>query len=149
MNAGTLETARLRHPAGSRLAERSAAAGAAPLRLLPPVVPQQLVGEVGAGVRRRPVTRLTRRGRVVVLGLTLVLMFGAGLAFGSHADGADSRSAVAPVRRTMVVQPGQTLWGIARSIEPAADPRWTVERLIEINALPGAEIEAGRTLVLP
>jgi hypothetical protein len=49
----------------------------------------------------------------------------------------------------MVVQPGQTLWGIARSIEPAADPRWTVERLIEINALPGAEIEAGRTLVLP
>src|SRR5262249_38996762 len=121
MNAGALEAARLRHPAGSRLVGRSAVAGSAPLRL----VPQQRVGDP-AGSPGRPGARLTRRGRGVVLGLVLVLMFAAGLAFGTHADGADSRSSVPPVQRTVVVQPGQTLWGIARSIDPGSDTRSTV-----------------------
>jgi hypothetical protein len=41
------------------------------------------------------------------------------------------------------------LWSIARAVDPGADPRSTVARLMELNALPGAEIEAGRKLVLP
>jgi hypothetical protein len=49
----------------------------------------------------------------------------------------------------MVVQPGQTLWQIARALDPGADPRDTVQRIVDANALRGAEIEAGRTLVLP
>jgi hypothetical protein len=85
----------------------------------------------------------------VALVLLLALVFGAGLAFGTHAVGADSSSSVPSAQRSLVVQPGQTLWGIARAVEPGSDPRSTVERLIELNALPGAEVDAGRILVLP
>jgi hypothetical protein len=94
-------------------------------------------------------SRLTRRGRVVALVMLLGLVFGAGLAFGTRAVGADSMPAVPAVKHSLVVRPGQTLWGIARAVDPGSDPRSTVDRLIELNALRGAGIEAGRTLVLP
>jgi len=113
------------------------------------MAPQRDANELDWVRRPERGTRLTRRGRSVALALLLALVFGAGLAFGTHAVGADSRSAAPPVRRSLVVRPGQTLWGIARTVDPGADPRATVERLIELNALPGADIEAGRTLVIP
>jgi hypothetical protein len=149
MNAGTLEAARLRHPAGSRLSGCSAPVGAPDLRLVPPMARQRGASEfdgVGGGERG---PRLTRRGRAVALALLLAVVFGAGLAFGTRAVGADSRSAVPAVPHSLIVRPGQTLWGIARAVDPGADPRSTVDRLIELNALPGADIEAGRTLVIP
>jgi hypothetical protein len=85
----------------------------------------------------------------VLFGGLLGAMFVAGLASGAHALGADSRGVVPVARHTMVVQPGQTLWQIARALDPGADPRDTVQRIVDANALRGAEIEAGRTLVLP
>jgi LysM repeat protein len=50
---------------------------------------------------------------------------------------------------TMVVQPGDTLWAIARSVAPKADPRVTVQRIINLNKLPNAELAAGELLALP
>jgi nucleoid-associated protein YgaU len=144
MNAGTLEAARLRHPAGSRLPQRAAVPVRPALRLV------QAPGEpVAAVAQSGPAVRLTRRGRGVLFGGLLGAMFVAGLASGAHALGADSRGVVPVVRHTMVVQPGQTLWQIARALDPGADPRDTVQRIVDANALRGAEIEAGRTLVLP
>jgi LysM repeat protein len=49
----------------------------------------------------------------------------------------------------VVVQPGQTLWSIARRAEPAADPRGVVQQIIEVNAMGSPTIQAGQLLWVP
>ncbi len=49
----------------------------------------------------------------------------------------------------VVVQPGQTLWSLARRAEPAADPRIVVQQIIDVNALSSPMIEAGELLWVP
>ena len=93
--------------------------------------------------------RLTRRGQGVLLATMLAGIFGAGLAFGSSAHGADSTPAPLAPHRTVVVQPGQSLWAIARAAAPHRDPRVVVEDIRQLNALPGAGVEAGQQLLLP
>jgi hypothetical protein len=166
MNAGTLESARLRHPAGSRLGAADGRAGGTPVERRPRlvVVPRPAAaGRVpavsgGPDPRRRPAVcdpispslRLTRRGRGTLLVLILALVFCGGLVFGSKASGADARPAApATTLRTVVVQPGQSLWTIARDADPKGDPRAMIDRIIAINALRGAGIAAGHRLLVP
>jgi LysM repeat protein len=47
------------------------------------------------------------------------------------------------------VQPGQTLWGIATQAAPHADPRATVQRIIDLNHLAGTNLQVGESLTLP
>ena len=47
----------------------------------------------------------------------------------------------------VIVQPGDTLWSIARAVQPEGDVRPLVQRLAELNG--GAQIRAGQALVLP
>jgi len=94
----------------------------------------------------RPVLRLTRRGRVLVLLLLATLVLVAfSLGRTSAAAGHDATVA----RPTTVVQPGETLWTIARRVAPTVDPRATVQRLTELNDLGSGPIMAGQRLVLP
>ena len=103
----------------------------------------------------RPVPRLTRRGRrlarsVVVL-LAAVLLLAAYAGHGSSAAGS-AAPAGAPALRTVVVQPGQTLWSFARAVAPAADVRETVMRLRELNNLSAAQatdLRPGQPLLVP
>ena len=48
-----------------------------------------------------------------------------------------------------VVQPGETLWQLARRAAPGRDTRETVDRLIRANDLDGGLIVPGQQLVLP
>ena len=50
-----------------------------------------------------------------------------------------------------MVQPGQTLWQVARAVSKDADPRETLARIQELNNLPGAGavIHPGQQLVVP
>jgi hypothetical protein len=102
-----------------------------------------------APVERSVRVRLTRRGQGVVLVTMLAGIFAAGLAYGASAHGADGEPAAATPHRTVVVQPGQTLWAIAREAAPHRDPRVVVESIRQLNALPGAVIQAGQQLLLP
>jgi nucleoid-associated protein YgaU len=92
-------------------------------------------------------SRLTGRGRVVVAVVWLVLAAVAALAFvrpGLAADPAPEGTT------TVVVEPGDTLWQLARSIDSSADPRATIDAIVELNALrSGADIAAGDVLVVP
>jgi LysM repeat protein len=55
-----------------------------------------------------------------------------------------------PEKRTYVVQPGDTLWGIAsRLAGPKADPRPLVDRLVRTNHVDAAVIHVGDVLVVP
>ena len=100
--------------------------------------------------RRRP--RLTRRGRLVLLlGFVLVLTAAAFLSGRvSSAAATGSSGSVTPASYpTVVVQPGDTLWSIALHAAPRTDPRVTVQRIIDINALHGADVQPGQQLSLP
>ena len=46
-----------------------------------------------------------------------------------------------------VVQPGDTLWSIARGIRPGGDVRPVVDRLVAANG--GAELQVGERITLP
>ena len=48
-----------------------------------------------------------------------------------------------------VVQPGDTLWKIARQLDPSGDARAGVDRLMRLNRLHSGTLHAGRTLQLP
>ncbi len=97
-------------------------------------------------------TRLTRRARLLITGVTLVvavalavLATGGGLATAGTARGSGSATTVERV----TVRPGETLWEIARREAPGVDPRETIATMIDLNALDSAAVAAGRVLLLP
>jgi len=91
--------------------------------------------------------RLTRRGRALsrALGIVLVvavfLLVAPGLARGVGPD------RPAP-QVTYVVEPGDTLWSIARQVAPGRDPRPVVDGLIKANDVRGG-LQAGQELSIP
>jgi LysM repeat protein len=91
--------------------------------------------------------RLTRRGRAVVTGLFLNLLV-AGLVAVLLAGGSAPADRPAATG-TVVVQAGDTLWSIAKRVDPAGDPQRTVAELRELNGLQASTIEVGQQLVLP
>ncbi|MGH8829172.1 MAG: LysM peptidoglycan-binding domain-containing protein [Jiangellaceae bacterium] len=91
-------------------------------------------------------SRLTRRGRLVVTMIWLVLAVAAVGAVARAQGGTDPR----PSGVTVEVRPGDTLWHLAARIAPHADVRETVAAIVEINELAsGADIRPGDTLRLP
>lgn len=99
-----------------------------------------------------PALRLTRRGRVVLVGL---LVFAAALISFAAARGADATATGVPPARyeknlsQVVVEPGDSLWSIAVRAEPAADPRLVIQQITDLNALPGALVVPGQRLWVP
>ena len=80
------------------------------------------------------------RALAIVLVVAVFLLVAPGLARG---DGPDRP---AP-RAHYVVQPGDTLWSIARQVAPGRDPRPVVDALVEANDLHGG-LQAGQELVV-
>jgi len=83
------------------------------------------------------------RARVlaIVLVVAAFLLVAPGLARG---DGPER-----PARQVAyVVEPGDTLWSIARRVAPGHDPRPLVDALVEANDLHGG-LQAGQELSVP
>jgi hypothetical protein len=113
------------------------------------------VAALPAAGRPGPV-RLTRRGRLVVAGLTILATMAVAMVLWlSLAGGAQASSHGQPARAgyrgmtQVVVRPGQTLWSIASSAQPSADPRLVIQQITDANALGGASIRAGQLLWVP
>ena len=89
--------------------------------------------------------RLTRRGRLLV-SLTVAATAAVGLSVGLHgsAQASDTVST-----RAVVVEPGQSLWQIARSVSPQRDPRDVIADIVAINHLGGVTVQAGQQLQVP
>jgi Tfp pilus assembly protein FimV len=81
------------------------------------------------------------RALAIVLVVAVFLLIAPGLARG---DGPDRPTP----RVTYVVEPGDTLWSIARRVAPGRDPRPVVDGMIEANDLRG-ELQAGQELSIP
>jgi hypothetical protein len=99
--------------------------------------------------------RLTRRGRAVVASALaiaaaaaaslLVMTAAAGAQASDHGRGGGGFAGM----REIVVRPGQTLWSIAATAEPSADPRVVVQQIMTVNSLTSTQIQAGQLLWVP
>ncbi|CAB4596912.1 MAG: LysM peptidoglycan-binding domain-containing protein [Actinomycetes bacterium] len=136
-------------PVATSFARRTAAAGptSLPSRYTVPagVLPRRLAG--GRTVPRRA-TFVRRRVGAVVFVVALVCSVGSVTQRGLADRGVDPASGAAVGRATTyVVQPGDTLWGIAARFYPQADQAEVVDLLVAHNG--GATIQAGQALDLP
>jgi LysM domain-containing protein len=99
--------------------------------------------------RPRPSTiRLTRRGRLVVLGAGLAAALGLGLLGASLAVAGDQPEQT----RVVTVQPGQTLWDIASRTAArtgAGDTGSMMSHLEAINHLDSSSLQVGQHLRVP
>ncbi|HET6212895.1 MAG TPA: LysM peptidoglycan-binding domain-containing protein [Micromonosporaceae bacterium] len=102
-------------------------------------------GRVRGGVARRGRVRLTRRGRLVVLGFFLAL---AALAVALAAPASQAADPARPAA-VAVVRPGDTLWSVMERYAPGGDPFATIEEIRRLNGLPDYTVYAGQRLVLP
>lgn len=132
----------------------------APLRFPPAALPQRpslrlLPGGVehtGSSARLHPA--VYRRRRVVAL-VVLLLAVASLSALGSHLAVLDVGAAPATAAGTgpvvtpdrYVVQPGDSLWSIAATIQPDGDLRPLVHDLARVNG--GTTIRPGDVLVVP
>ena len=105
-----------------------------------PTVGEAATGEIGR-------MRLTRRGRALARTLAIVLVVALALLVAPGLARGDGPDRPAP-QVTYVVQPGDTLWSIARRVAPGQDPRPVVDGLIQVNDVRGG-LKAGQELTIP
>ena len=88
-----------------------------------------------------------RAGRVVALSATMIVTLSvvAGLSWlGESPDPA------IPERTAVVrVGAGETLWDVAARVAPRSDPRAVLERILQLNGLPDAEVVPDQQLQVP
>jgi LysM domain len=96
--------------------------------------------------RPRPSSvRLTRRGRLVVLGAGLAAALGLGLLGATQALAGDTPATT----RVVTVRPGQTLWDISAAAADSGDVRAMVSRLEALNHLDSTTLQVGQHLRVP
>ncbi|WP_406632920.1 LysM peptidoglycan-binding domain-containing protein [Pseudarthrobacter quantipunctorum] len=101
-----------------------------------------------------PPLRLTRRGRIVLIGIPLVLLAALLLSlagfFNSPAKASDSAAELQTTSAvTVTVQPGQSLWGIAAAVAPDRDARDVVADIVQLNNLSAGAVFPGQQLFVP
>lgn len=123
--------------------------------------PERAVTETPASVRLRLVpvpapvvsraespVRLTRRGRFVVLLVALVALLALGVAVGAGSVASQERGTPTPTR-TVVVDSGETLWGIAGGLAQDGEVRAMIDTIKRLNALDTAMVRTGQRLRVP
>jgi hypothetical protein len=95
--------------------------------------------------------RINRRGRLVLrVGLALVIMLLVVAAVLVWPRPASAGQGSAPMRvRYHVVLPGETLWGLAATVDSDSDPRDVVAELVSLNALQSPSLRVGQRVALP
>jgi LysM repeat protein len=120
-------------------------------------MPRSKAGSPSAATSRPgkpPRLRLTRRGRIVLIGLPLVLLAAVILSLtgllNSPAKAADNASSLTVTPTVSVtVQPGESLWAIAGQIDPDRDPRDVIADIVQLNDLQAGKVMPGQQLFVP
>ena len=90
--------------------------------------------------------RLTKRGRRVIAVLVLLPLASTMWLFAGRGAVAQG---TAPTTHTVVVQPGQSLWDIAQTVAPQADPRATIYKIKQLNHFAGSDLRPGQAVIVP
>jgi hypothetical protein len=99
-----------------------------------------------------PPLRLTRRGRVVVAVAAALVLAALSLVIASAAQATNHPVSSRAARQGLAqvtVHPGQSLWSVAESADPAADTRVVIQQIIELNGLTGNVVFTGQRLWVP
>jgi LysM repeat protein len=86
---------------------------------------------------------------VLVFAAVLLGAFSLGRTASEAAGPASSTTAASVVVEHTTVEPGDSLWSVARRVAPDNDPREVVEQIRRLNGLSSAEIQVGQQLLLP
>ncbi|HEY3923550.1 MAG TPA: LysM peptidoglycan-binding domain-containing protein [Acidothermaceae bacterium] len=121
---------------------------ATPLRLVEADAPRSRGSRSAAKSLTAGHIRLTRRGRLALL-VAAVLCLLVGFSLGNTLSFTAGSISPPAASHSIVVQPGQTLWGIATQVAPHADPRATIQQIIVLNHLPSTGVQVGETLAVP
>jgi nucleoid-associated protein YgaU len=92
--------------------------------------------------------RLTRRGRLVLTVLFLVAVSVVLTVFGATSAATGEAGTPVPTR-SVVVEPGDTLWGIAAEVAAPGEVREMTHRIQELNAMSGSGVAIGQELAVP
>lgn len=101
-----------------------------------------------------PPLRLTRRGKIVLIGIPIVLLAALLLSFAgffnSPAKASDSAEdlTVTPTV-TVTVQSGESLWAIAGAVAPERDARDVVAEIVQLNNISTGAVLPGQQLFVP
>ncbi len=99
-------------------------------------------------VRARTTVRLTRRGRVVVVALALLVALAVGLVLASSSVATGDGGTAAPTH-VVVVGPGDTLWEIAGTVAHDGSTGDMVDQIMKLNALDSGDLAVGQKLLVP
>lgn len=107
----------------------------------------------GRVIAAAPATRLrlTVRGRRVLAFLAsipVIVALGIGIVSGGGALASNEGSSGVTFTH-VTVQPGDTLWSIARAVAPGVDPRDAVDAIVRLNALDSGSLDAGQRIAIP
>lgn len=96
--------------------------------------------------------QLTRRGRLVFIGMPVMLIAAAiltliGLFTSPVLAGSVAPSSVDAVKVT--VMEGDSMWSIAQQVSPGQDPRATIEQIQELNSINGKSLRVGQEIFVP
>lgn len=92
--------------------------------------------------------RLTRRGRLVVFTVGLLLVLALGVLWGSGSVATEQSGSAEPTL-VVQVQPGDTLYDLAARVTTDGDVNAMVERIEDLNRLESAMLYAGQKLRVP
>jgi len=93
--------------------------------------------------------RLTRRGRRVMAILVALPIVIAAFAFALNGGGAVATAESSTNTFSYVtVQSGQSLWQLAQTLAPTADPRDVIAQIVSLNQIQG-DIHPGQRLAIP
>lgn len=97
-----------------------------------------------------PYPRLARRGRMVVTGVSALLIgaLSVGLATAAQATRSGSASPGRYLSKVAVL-PGQSLWSLAEAYDPDVDTRQVVQQIEQLNSMAGDQVRAGEVLWVP
>ena len=101
-----------------------------------------------ARAAQRGHVRLTRRGRVVVFVLALLVALAIGVALGGNVS-ATTEIGEPQATEVVVVNEGDTLWGIASGVGDGGDVREVMAEIEELNQLDSAVLDLGQELHVP
>ncbi len=97
----------------------------------------------------RPTVRLTRRGRLVVFLVSLLLVLGTAFILLSGTSVATGEAGTPEPTTIVMVGGGDTLWDIASGIAADGEIREMMTRIVELNALDSTMLLAGQRLRVP
>lgn len=97
--------------------------------------------------------QLTRRGRFIFRGLPVLTLLAltvlGGISVAISPEAKAGGGEVVPATQTITVKGGESLWDIARQVNPAEDPRDVVLQIMRINELSELGLDAGQELIVP